>query len=1052
MPILSQENILGSFLPTIYISKITLNETKVDLELMIIDTSNSEINEGTFSIINDEILKDCVTINVYESVAEENTAEILSGIIKTQVVQQQEFVELGSGGYTRSFSVTESNFSQKQQIYLSDYLLNNRFEIDEDGNKKFYYSISFERDTTNLEHLSYITICDVDSQALQDKFSLTLTTEQLSDIPKKVNGEIVINESQVVSDSYVYFLGESIWLGEVIYLEGQYQTLETPARILNKVLVSNNKIQDFRLRKNTQQNTTSKDLLDKSSTAIEREVSIVRISQQASTRRLKRVFEEPIKYVNSDGTISISLLIDIEEMIRQNCLFSNIPNLETEQKNIINNMSLYRRQISDIKLIDGQTIIEPLETSTPVVIEQDFNDNIISSNIGGYVHFKLNDQTIKDITHGKYQYGVQINFEDPTIEVVRTQFKDAIATKKTLLEYFKFCENFIDRKTFNFKNEISSIWSEDRVNNIVQRYIEIYTKLYSLSQEEKISLSSSLRSNINPITGSLDGIDIFLKMFDDLIEDIGKLLSITSSATDLLNLNDSDINNLSTKPSIQILKYFPNLVHDASQFTKIKLKYFDINLGTIEQEHFYNRINELIQYTNNEELYVNPKSILFYNEEFDFKQIKNATDQINNWIAGFVVSALPFTNVERELSNKLIQESKYRFIRNIITDISKERNVVDNLQVTKNMLLDVTSRPDMPGSIDSALIGSKLPRQINNTIQNNIFNDYSVSAYHANKQVTTDIQRNASSLTIGRNYTEVILDKLFNQKNEIDTTQSRNRILSQQRILDTNDEETKFKYLMLDRIEYLNKDLNDDLIWEPLTIEKLFNNLAVQTTASNIVCRLSRYTYSNEISQTNSYNFPYTNHFILRYTRDFLQRFFVVPELLPAPAPTTQIQIEAPQRTQEAPTPPPPPPNISRPVPQVNIVGTIFEDNLEFYVSRSVLRANNYKTSRTSTGIYEIIDYSNNRTLAISPELRNISNLEYSFDLSNRPELQGRRVSISLKIFNTKKDLIYKGIIGKTNPIYISIPLKEISRERKKAETQTSRSVQQLIEKITGRG
>jgi hypothetical protein len=99
-----------------------------------------------------------------------------------------------------------------------------------------------------------------------------------------------------------------------------------------------------------------------------------------------------------------------------------------------------------------------------------------------------------------------------------------------------------------------------------------------------------------------------------------------------------------------------------------------------------------------------------------------------------------------------------------------------------------------------------------------------------------------------------------------------------------------------------------------------------------------------------------------------------------------------------------------------------------------------------------IIDYSNNRTLAISPELRNISNLEYSFDLSNRPELQGRRVSISLKIFNTKKDLIYKGIIGKTNPIYISIPLKEISRERKKAETQTSRSVQQLIEKITGRG
>ena len=75
------QNALGTFLPSVHVSKITLEQNRVNLQLMLIDTANKDFNEGVFSLINDEILKDCVKIKVFESISSYNTQKMLSGQI-----------------------------------------------------------------------------------------------------------------------------------------------------------------------------------------------------------------------------------------------------------------------------------------------------------------------------------------------------------------------------------------------------------------------------------------------------------------------------------------------------------------------------------------------------------------------------------------------------------------------------------------------------------------------------------------------------------------------------------------------------------------------------------------------------------------------------------------------------------------------------------------------------------------------------------------------------------------------------------------------------------
>jgi hypothetical protein len=1028
---LAQENILGSFLPTVHISKITLNETRVDLELMIIDTANNELNGGVFSLINDEILRDCVVINVAQSLDAEATENIISRIgVQNPLLPSYELNTISIDDQTK-------------------------FEIDEEGNKKFYYSVSFDLETAKLEHLAYSTFAEINTEALVGKYDLPpLTQEEMGKIPKKITTEIVINNFNIVSDSFVYYLASpsnpeiinTIWIGEVINVNGIYQTLESPPRTLVQVRVPNNKIQDFRIRKKIQQNTATQQFIGSVEFAINNinkfEVESANINSVLSK---PRIFEEPIKYINSDGSVSLSILINMEQLIRQNCLYPSL--LESDfADQIIQNMVLYRRQIKETSSNDGKLVMQEIENIVPVVIPQNFRDNK-KTNIGIYSHFLLEDQQIKGTTNGKYQYGINIKFQDPTIGVLQDMLFEIIGLKKQVLEYYQFCEANIDKKTFQFKSEIKEVYPSNTTKNFVDRYIQNYKKIYQFSEEiSEITLTASINSNISPVTGSLDGIFLFIKMLDDFISDISKLLSISNSTTNISNFNRADINNNSTKSNVEISKYFPNLIYDADKFTKLELKYFDdIQSAVVSEAQFYDRINKLIEPLETETLYINPKSISIYKNNFEFDLIDSTSDaSARNNV--YVVTKTSGT-YEQEVSKayQLIQNNKYGFIKNKIVDILANREFGADLKLIKDTLTQTSN---------VLVIASDLPVQVNNIIQNNIFNDYSVNLFYDEKQITPYTIGDRQVVRIDKIRDEAFIEKIIYPPTTIDTQNSSNRILEEKNNLDLNNEEEKFKYLMLNKIQYLasNNTNNNKLEWSDLTINKLNNELA--NNFGSIVCRMLPYDYT-EFKIQNINNFLYNDYFMLDFTIE-LQDTTTGGQLslgstggsielggstggqLLLSATTNPIelrdtttggQLSLQQGQQQA---------VMVEInflDQAEITGLqMLEDNFEYYISNNIIAANRFPRTEADSAKYEIIDTSNNIVAASSPLLYNKINFSYSFNLSNRLELNNRRFNLRLNIFNRKNQLISQAI----SSVIIVIPTEQKQEIKNKTATQVA--------------
>ena len=84
---------------------------------------------------------------------------------------------------------------------------------------------------------------------LKEAFGISIPSNILNEIPRKISSDTVIDNFQVVSKTYVYFLNDgSAWSGEVVAINGNYRTLEQESRELNEIQIPNYKIQDFRIR------------------------------------------------------------------------------------------------------------------------------------------------------------------------------------------------------------------------------------------------------------------------------------------------------------------------------------------------------------------------------------------------------------------------------------------------------------------------------------------------------------------------------------------------------------------------------------------------------------------------------------------------------------------------------------------------------------------------------------------------------------------------------------------------------------------------------------
>jgi hypothetical protein len=820
---LTQENILGSFLPTVNISKILLNTGRVDLEMAIIDT---DFDEGIFSVINDKFLRDCITIKVYQSLSERVTERLLDG---------------EEVGIPIEIPITNTT----------------SFEVDEEGNRILYYSVSFDLDTSKLEHLSYAVFSDIDVRQLRNQFEITLTTEELKDIPKKINIDTVIDNSQVVSTSYIYQLPDgTIWNGEVINLNGVFQTLEENARVLLELEVPNYKIQDFRLRNIVQKNSVNEEFVKYSDILIE-DTFIPQANLDIPILKPK-VFENITKCQNTDKTVSISILMNINELIKQNCLFPKLlKNSLINQRSILSNMSLYRRQVKNVLNNNGKTTIELEENKEPELILTNFIN--YSLNVEPNTnHFLLRDENIKYATNGKYQYGIQIKFFDPTVSELKKRLVKALSIRKNMVEYSKFCEAFIDPNTNYFKKEVVEVWDVEEVEAHAEEYLQAE---FNLPEDfNRVDFLRNLKANISPINGTIEGIYIFLKMVDDLINDISFLLSITNNSTDIYEFDRTDIEQYSIKSSVEIFHYFNEAIHDIEQFSSLQISYLNIRNGIVSSRDFSNSLFPTTQ--TKDALYIAPKTVVF-------------KDQV-----------IPLSSIESE-TKESVKKQKYSLLKDKINEAQQDKNFFNDpkkFDYLKNKISDKTN------------IIAEMKTYRNSAIRQNIFNSDSV-VMENNPALARDFEKFNS------------LDKVLYPENNIliEETQTKVNILKNLTI-NLNDDEQRFKFLMLNKVEYLEKDQNTSMFqWRELTLDKI--NEFINNSRFNIICRLVAYDYGAvNVEINNINNFTYNKNFILN-----LRNFNFTPRTEEAqivPVITEPVSLP----NEETPPPPPRANIIRRPI------------------------------------------------------------------------------------------------------------------------------------------
>jgi hypothetical protein len=819
---LTEDSILGSFLPTVHISRFVINDNRIDLTLMVIDSTEGE--EIT-SFLNERFLQEAISVKIIQSTDENLTNELASGIPVEQSLYRS--AALVSETSTSPFSEPIIVNEPYRKVNLKDYA---SVEIDADGNKKYYYDISYNV-STNLKHISYAVYSDIDTESnyFKQELGIQLTSEETATIPRKTTIDTVIDNFQVKTKSYNYLLDNgTLWVGEVVFDEGRYETLEENPRNINLVEVPNYKVQDFRGRNLIKKNIVSDEFYDSTKKLLN-----LQPLPSNSTLSLRRppMFGDINKIINSDKTISLSLYINIEEIIRQNSLY---PNIITQK--ILNNavslfsLSLWRRKIKEV--IGSQII--PEENEEPVMIDNNFIDNEIVLEPTYVRYFLMKDQSVSKIYEGKFQYGIKISFTDPAVDELKNRLIVLSSIRKSILEYYSFCELYTDPQTGYFEPIIATYFDENIIyNDNILPYLSCITNLNPAFNKSEIG--ELLKSNLSPINGSLDGISIFLKMIDDTISDICNLLSIANITPELLAINDNSLQKNTAKEMVEKIYYFKETVHDVTDYNKLELSYLNIKDGIVS---YGNLLNSLYKESGvSDELYISPLLIDINNTKFYLEQFEDTSEDA--------------------------KVQKFLLLKNKILEVNSNKGLYTSLDE-----FSITEKDS--GQRNAFII--QLISQNNKLMENNLFFQNSVMFMN---------QTEASS----RTYDQFLdINAVLNPKEFVTIPADKTKVnILKNLILDLNSEEHLFKYRLLNRVEYADFDTATlTNRWLPLTkgeISRLQNSNRI-----NLLCRLVPYDYSSidDLELKNINNFNYSKTFILdlsdRTSEDLFQAEKVVYE------------------------------------------------------------------------------------------------------------------------------------------------------------------------------
>lgn len=519
-------------------------------------------------------------------------------------------------------------------------LTNYKETVDDDGNRVFdvMFRQRFELPRSRPEHLAYFAMTSLDLEELARDFDLDLDAVGLKKMNGRIASELVIDDFEIINKSFVFLDPEGkIWAGAVHRMpNGQFRSgaNETPNSVdLNRFPVSNTKLQDFRDAKEIEKlmidfSTIENNFLNKNSTKI-------LTNDRVDSERSPVYFSEMLLSRDKDGDAKFFFSVDFSKMIEENAVFGRLfananerLKMEMLRNTHIRSLRVLRRRIKENTSLNklgsphGVTVFDKNEPMDLVAVSNEKSwkrfakvglstgtvrevDLVMDEESPMVRHFTGMDLTMSDLTDGLYQYVVELEVNDATVDFLVRKIEDLLRAKSVLESYLsegskpsmtrylqeirdphiehpsefagtrgensgtfdvasnRFTQNFIDqqRSKYNGKRLRFAPWIAPVA--VYADVLDLFTDAFS-NRRERQKFLKSLYSYTSPNTGNPTGISMVINLIDSLITSLSKIAGVTVTTSkrryDGLSVStiQSPITNSSrsTKKTFKVTKAF----------------------------------------------------------------------------------------------------------------------------------------------------------------------------------------------------------------------------------------------------------------------------------------------------------------------------------------------------------------------------------------------------------------------------------------------------------------------------------------------------------------
>ena len=542
---------VGKFLPNAYISKITLSnkeeELKISLNLVVKDFI--DVDGDTTWFYNSDVVNN-MRLMVIRSNSSNLTDKLKRNAINLEDLWEQRnstdnFKIIGNTSTTAHATAVTGIPMVKEGKDISDYFVFNQ------GEKNRFVNIPYEiediltsTEFDEMEHVAYFCFVFFDLDSIADQYGLDFFDTSPLKVRGKVYGmEVVDNKKTVINDKIEDYRAVS----EIS--QTYFDITEFVPHLTAEQLAStaNTKIQDNVIDIPT--NYLSDGFL---STQRDRTISGLFMLNFDNLMMEKGLYGNLLS--NESVPLRTKKFIYRESVIEE----IKVKRVRVKEREELNKIEAKKIGYEDYKPKsqspttiaytgerDGKLIYDTSDTvfynnyKNPVGFINQVPSIAVSNTAGtnDIRYYTFTDKNIASKTSGKYQYDVEISIIDGTIKFMNKILSDLEKAMSIIKDYYDIVSipGFYNATTLQFNQSVYQYYG---VNNPAatsstfatpwrqarQIYIASLDSLLGFSDNKKVLLSNAIDAMLMPSKGTIDSINQFISLLQDLIEKVYQIL------------------------------------------------------------------------------------------------------------------------------------------------------------------------------------------------------------------------------------------------------------------------------------------------------------------------------------------------------------------------------------------------------------------------------------------------------------------------------------------------------------------------------------------------